>query len=351
MIETSRIKLDAHEIVDVVEEQLSWLAIASTQEGHSYVCDDFRRAEATISLGKNSYGLLDVDGVEAFDASAWMGQTQDDRVAQNIVAWRKGKDVALRAMPILGERMRFAEVVQCDPLEPTEAWCGAAKGLRPSDYAEEDGVGRAYTSLVGVCYKLRSIGVCTKSDSDRILRGTATRGLRAVVVQEVVAFADGRSASDSIPLALHPDGGLRYSSGRRIDEAKELLEIGAPMHPWSQWFHEYILHQFQRRPFWTVELALSKDRTGVGLTTDAEGARAIVKALGRDQTRSGRRASLVHWVKEHYRRQRGSAELSVVRGHLRGAVSCEAGGMWATIYPSRIDVEAASNRARFEVAP
>lgn len=349
-MKTERIQLDAQEIVDMVEEQLAWLAIASTEK-HTFVFEDFRRAESTISLGKNCVGQIDVGGVEAHDQSEWMAQPEAVRIEQNRADWKNGVGVALQVLPHLGERMRYAQLVQCDPKEATEIWCGTADGLTPEDYAYTDAkdLGFSYTEAFGVRYKLRSIGLCTKRDSDFYTRGHPTRGMQSVIFQEVLALADGRSASRPTVLALHPDGRLLHlPTGKPLDSAADAHADLIDMHPWSHYFHEFIAYQFLRRPQWTVELSLTKGRTGVGLNTDADGARAIVNMLGREQTRSGRRSALVHWVKEHYRQRRTGGDPSLVRSHMRGASGVSAGGLWATIWPSRDDIDKASNGKRFE---
>lgn len=347
---TQRIKLDAQELVDLVEEQLAWLAVASTEK-HTFMWDDFRRAEATISLGKNCVGQLDVDGVEANDQSDFMALPAEVRIEKNRNDWKQSGGVALPLIPHLGERMRYAQLIQCNPKDPTEIWCGTASGLTPDDYAYEDAKDRgfAYTEAFGVEYKLRSIGLCSKKDSAYYLRNKPTSGMQAVIFQEVLALQDGRSASLPTIVAMHPDGRLLdVSTAKPIDTAAEAHSELIDMHPWSHYFHEFIAYQFLRRPQWTVELSLTKGRTGVGLTTDAEGARSIVNMLGREETRAGRRKALVHWVKEHYRKRRSTGDPSVVRAHMRGVSGCAAGGLWASIWPARDDIERASNGKRFE---
>lgn len=107
----------------------------------------------------------------------------------------------------------------------------------------------------------------------------------------------------------------------------------------------------RRRYDWEVEFALTKERTGLVITTDAEGVREMLAS--RAKAPRGRRAALVHWVREHWRKSHRTAPSSdtgetLVRSHMRGRVECEYGGMYCRIYPSQYDLDRASNGEKFE---
>ncbi len=107
----------------------------------------------------------------------------------------------------------------------------------------------------------------------------------------------------------------------------------------------------RRRYDWEVEFAMSKDRSGLVVTTDAEGVREMLAS--RAKAPLGRRAALVHWVREHWRKGSRQASESLVgptliKKHLRGKIVCEYGGLECRIYPSRYDLDRASNGGKFE---
>lgn len=128
-----------------------------------------------------------------------------------------------------------------------------------------------------------------------------------------------------------------------------LDHLGRPNATLEHWIEAALFEQWHRRYRWQIEVAFSKHRTGVALDTDAEGARAFLSL--RDKGPTGRRDPLVHWVRQHYRRRRRASDevsLSLVREHLRGKVMCAFGGLTCRVWPSRLDIERASNGARFD---
>jgi hypothetical protein len=107
----------------------------------------------------------------------------------------------------------------------------------------------------------------------------------------------------------------------------------------------------RRRYDWEVEFAMSDKRTGVVVTTDAAGAQEMLAT--RTKAPKSRRAALVHWVREHWRKGRQTAPSApanptLIRSHMRGMIECEYGGLYCRIYPSQFDLDRASNGAKFE---
>ena len=96
---------------------------------------------------------------------------------------------------------------------------------------------------------------------------------------------------------------------------------------------------FRRRYEWNVEFSLSPGRHGICLPTDVVGADSLLRL--RDVAESGRRKALVHWVRSHLRRRRREDGTSLVREHLRGALTARVGHLHARIWPSTFDLERA----------
>lgn len=336
----AELPLDATEVVDLVEDQLSWLASASEglhelrnarRGAAQYYGDDFRRAQPFVKMLSQT-AVLSADGLDA---------------AVSAPATRLAKWSAM--LPKLGERMRFATIRQRNPAEEVAAWVTDGYELRAHDYVYADGQSFDFVTLRGVEYTLESVAIRSKKDSDRLLRGLPVHGCLVVTFQTVTCMHDGRVSLGIHDQAMSPGGFLvAPDTGLSLDFiAKNKWDT--PVHPDSVAFGSAIGHQYVRRGVWEVELSLSKDRTGIALATDAVGARALVRALEASTvTRTGRRQALLHWVREHYRRGRTGGESSFVRAHLRGSRQYDAGGIFATIYPSRDDIERACNGHMFD---
>jgi hypothetical protein len=66
---------------------------------------------------------------------------------------------------------------------------------------------------------------------------------------------------------------------------------------------------------WQVRVS---EVTSVWLSTDGDGIKALASLRDDPRTASGRRAPLLHWVREHLRRTPGHNDVTEVRRHLRG---------------------------------
>lgn len=351
-----RIKLQPYEIVELVEERLAWLAVAS-ERPHSFYHQFYRRAVPTIRLGHGANGIIDVAGVDA----------ADDTLASDTVTSSLAK-VARASWPELGEQLCYAEMTEENPRAETISRVADRSELRPTDFADGRMSQAGTVSLVGVKYQLRAFGELGKKDSLVALRGTAFAQRKCVIYQEAGQLEDGRSVSSLIALVRLDNGKLALPrTGVTLDAQwrKTITAVcgdeevalhhrddsGNAVDPLQSRFDEFVLSQWCRRSEWTVELSLSRKRTGIGLATDAIGARELARAMRLDgAVPTSRRKALLHWVSEHMRRRRDGRE-SVVRAHLRGEREFEAGGYWTTIWPSRVALEGACNAARFDVLP
>lgn len=328
---STRIQLTAEELTDFVEDQLAWLATASEGVSDYYDMLAFYRADPWVRFCGEQLAL-DADGIETSDHVA--------------TAAEQSKWTIL--LPHLGERLCYATIRQPDNKEHN-SWCGSDPKLKDEDYCFEDARGYQFTSLKNVEYCLRSVDMLPAQLSAKVSRGTLVRGMSIIRIQECSAFHDGRSVFGTVYAGLNGNGDLidPMSGLRRSFIFEQKFGVTDPM---TSELGFAVAHQFARRPDWIVELALAKRRTGIGLRTDAIGARELINVLRGTNTRKGRRKSLLHWVKDHYRQRRGGNEdnASFVRAHLRGKSACDAGGFWIRIWPSRNDIERACNGKRFE---
>lgn len=101
--------------------------------------------------------------------------------------------------------------------------------------------------------------------------------------------------------------------------------------------------QFVRRYDWRVNIAIDSGPS-VAFVTDPIGAREVFRL--RDIPNGGeRRAALLHWVSEHWRKRRKDPdEERKVRAHLRGATEFQWNGLRCCIRPSEFDAEQAQWR-------
>lgn len=358
-----RIKLQPEEIVELVEDRLAWLAIASTGK-HKYVQDFFRRAIPTIELGSRASGIIDVAGVEA---------DEDHNLMKDDPIFALAHHAAGKALNRLGERFALAKLEEKLPTDSVAADFSTSshKVLQKTDFADvpvaDEHESYRTAHLKGVQYQLSAMGMLSKADGQRLLKGPMAQ-LPCILYQQVTQLKDGRSVSECLAYGLTSNGLLACKtsgstgwSTLNAEWTKLAQEMEVPhewqhrdnpatVHPLQFQFDDFVVTQFLRRREWTVELSLDRRRTGVGLATDALGARELIHAMNLDgSTKPSRRSALLHWVREHMRRQRSGSE-SVVRAHLRGKQELQAGSYWATIWPARQDIERVCNGAKFDQA-
>jgi len=131
----------------------------------------------------------------------------------------------------------------------------------------------------------------------------------------------------------------------------EILEPGDDSEESRQFFDAVDYHiktalarQFARRYQWRV---LFRDHprgtASLSLVTDPKGAREAFKL--RDKPKGAkRRPALKHWVRKHWRKNRGGDGASIVRAHLRGETQFVFDGMECVIVPSPYDIERITKR-------
>lgn len=336
----TEIALDPHELVDRLDEMLCWMAISS--EGHklSYDASQFHRAVPFIGVGNGELAELTptsamADGMLSAEESLVYG----------------GKDVAkLMATRGLQEmkRLSYAEITEhaeMDEVSMQMQFGGKSGGDDVDDLTITREGGEKF--YVGCRYKLRSISDETEAERKWYTRRFRLPQIARVIrIQQIISFCDGRSIAEMSWLAAW--GGSLFDLARR-PLGFVVSDTGDSFSPEVVFlcaaYGEHVAH----RDSWTVELSLNKRRTGVGLKTDALGAREFVNMIRGSDTKSGRRKSLVHWVDEHMRRKnRLDAEATVaVAGHLRGMAGIEAGSHYARVWPSPSDIARAKNGQRF----
>jgi hypothetical protein len=119
------------------------------------------------------------------------------------------------------------------------------------------------------------------------------------------------------------------------------VPIGHPEEPWRETLRRHddkerlvlcasLVEDTQAR--WAVRVS---EVTGVWLSTDGEGIKALAALRDDPRTASGRRAPLLHWVQAHLRRRPGGSDVVEVRRHLRGLTSFRLGTVQVDIHEPR----------------
>ncbi len=345
------IKIDPQEIVERVEELLAWEAIASEGSGIRYDWQEFLRADPYIRLGTHAYGRLAPASMEACDMSEYYALPRDERVEANMTdnLWLRQHftpqlDLALSK---LGDRLSYASIVECAPDATVDAHLHTSGWGDNVDDSKNDG------GWLGVQYLLKATFEAPRKLRDWYrTRYRLPQTAKIFNVQHVAAFRDGRASSGMLTIGYWAGQFHDLATKRPYQQIVNLigLRAGDVYDYATDLISEAWEAQISRRQEWTVELALGPKRTGIGLATDATGALEFINAIRGKDTKAGRRKTLVHWVSEHMRQRRGATQPHLVRAHLRGRQTLEAGPFAARIWPSREDIERACNGTRFEDA-
>jgi hypothetical protein len=335
------LRLGAQEIMERVDDMLSWEAIASQAELR-YEWSHFMRAVPLVSVGADHWGVLTPTSIEANEQEIEDEATRKELNAGASMYYEEALPEFLETT-FRHKTVRYAQLIECDRSKECAAGAGTdhptLKGDDVSDLESTDGC-----AWLGATYHLESIGeVGSKSAKayQRVCRLPQTA--RVFLHQHVFAFADGRATSNVT--------GFGYWNRRFFELGKNHERLAKKMDG-NRFFHPSLIQLasgiaecVDRAEVWGVELSLGgPQRTGVELRTDAIGARAFVKLLRTAETASARRKSVVHWVNEHMRRRRASdasAEI-FVRGHLRGMQSVPCGRYHARIWPAQNLVDKAA---------
>lgn len=360
LIPNVSVRLDAREVLDHIESMLAWLAVASTDR-HVCLHEDFRRATPMIRVNDNSWGELTPTSVECSDNDAFVLLPEKERVQFTRRDWEYAQSsmpVLINALDRIGERPRASTLTEFTPGDEVLAAIsgtgrGGVKDLNPYRIVEDvDGESdlRTYGTFHGVKWLLESLGQCAKAEADTLKRAFALPQMsRVFVMQTVAVFVDGQSASQN--MGFWTDGkSLWHLSKQRQRAVVVSPRDGTTIpHPVVPHVVQLICNALKRIDKWDIELCLSRDRTGVALSTDAVGAKEFIKEVCRESGAVGRsREAIVHWVREHMRRSRKEgADPHLVRAHLRGKQVLRAGDYHVRIYPSRQDIDRAINGKRF----
>jgi hypothetical protein len=98
---------------------------------------------------------------------------------------------------------------------------------------------------------------------------------------------------------------------------------------------EALAIQFAREVEWRVQIGY-EGCPRISFSTDATGAQEVIALRDVPEGRS-RRAALIHWVTEHWRKKRAGGEVKV-REHLRGTTKFAWNGLNCVILPARDDL-------------
>lgn len=328
------IPIDSAEIVDRVDEMLAWLRIASQPET-TYYKEAYRRAQPNVALGLGSIGRMAPTGVDVYERTG----ERPTKPAAMLVK----EEIALvsRILPILGERPCSASL--SESTDRSDQALLRMSGDQIDDCGEWANDQYNFSYYKDVKYHLE--GIVEAGQSDRLWyqgRYRLPQSTRIFIYQNHAVFKDGRTSAGIVGLGYTDQTGLIDMVNQRPVAFSRMSAL-----PFiAQRLAILLGEQWLRRDEWTVELAASPERTGIGLATDAIGAQALVAGL-REKSDAPKR--LVHWVSEHMRRRRGGGDPSTVRAHLRGKQAFRVGHYWATVYPSRADIERACNGQRFDL--
>jgi len=318
------IKLGAHEIVEYVDEALSWLAIASASTDIAFIKNDLHRASLVSKLDKDVWAEIECDTVHAFEkadyykepTTAIPGVTDEHLFQRKMISEIRQYERPCMAGIVMHSENVFVPGSSGDKMSP---------------------------GLVDAAMDLESIALTPEKEARPIKsRLSIPDRFDLYIHQIIVALPDGR-ASGMVNFYCHD--GKRFLDKNRMP----LTLSGEEIHPWDRHITNLLAEQLGRLSRWTIELSLTESRTGVGLQTDAIGAREFIKAAAAcTGTRNEKRGPLVHWVSEHMRASRNpDLDPHLVRAHLRGRQTVACGDYVARIYPSAIDCKRACNGARF----
>jgi len=309
---------DAGEILDYIDDGLAWLMIASGSGNIEYNVGPFYKAQMRIDMGPANYGELLPHGVAVLDPDLEL--TDDylencDRLALERLS--SAGPQAWQHATLEQKSHRFVSRL-------SKGDCSAVESI--NDRHE---------------YILRSVnGLRPKGGREvaQFAKDGVPPGAMLIAMQEVGVTTQGYSASGADACFLH--NGRLYEFSRH--HAPQQIVASDLRHVIVAYHAKQAL---EARRSWTVELALAPNRTGIGLKTDAVGAREFVNMMrGNDEAKSRRRA-LVHWVKEHMRKSSRTDEAASIKvaAHLRGVRQVKAGRYHARIWAAEAEVEAAKS--------
>lgn len=137
--------------------------------------------------------------------------------------------------------------------------------------------------------------------------------------------------SQLVPVSSHSGGGVAGIT-------KTVFGPNNTYRVYTEWKHELLVHPklclaslILMRVFWRIELGQAGVQP-VHLITDSTGVKGLFRL--REKPELGRRAALLHWVREHFRRNRVDPECDIlVRRHLRGMDTFDWFGLNGRIIP------------------
>ena len=345
---THQITVDPEEIVNRVDDMTAWLAIADEGGRLQYDLNHFYAAEPMVSLGSGDYGFMYPNRIEAVEPTFERSESREDRdefYDENLPTFINAaikRMVAVRHIQPWGSG---ASMTECNDCPAVFAFHDSGDKLVSSDFVGEPSSSGAGV-IKNVSWQLSSAGIYPESSS---------RGLRTkyhlpqispiIRFQSVTTLKDGRSVGGGITCWWN--GAQLMTLGKR-----PVLRKGDGERNLLTEFLQALLNYVKKDTNWTVELSLSDKRTGIGLATDASGAKEFLTLLSKaSDTKLERRKALVHWVGGHMRRSRGG-DPHFVREHLRGKQAYRINSnTFVRIYPARNDLLLACNGARFATIP
>lgn len=340
------ISVGSEEIVERLEDMTAWLAIASEKtdtlkKKMVFQLEHFYAAEPIISLGGGDIGWLRPNSVDAITSETTPEGEQKIDIVPKVFTQYVSEMLSNRSVAPYGYG---SAMMECIPGDKVLGLAFTGDTVRPSDLSKGS-TSDAVHIISNAKWQLMSIGVIPKSGAVWYKNHYKLPVLAPIVIaQSITILDDGRALCGCVPY---------WWTGRLMDVYTKKPAFHGNRSSFLHSLAPAIINYAKRQDNWTVELALSENRTGVGLPTDAQGAKEFLNTLSKaGDSNTSRRKALVHWVSGHMRRSRNGGDPHFVRDHLRGKQSFKINSnTFVRIYPSRSDIAKACNGERFANNP
>ena len=340
------ISVGSDEIVERVEDMTAWLAIASEKtntlrKDMVFQMEHFYAAEPIISLGDGDIGWLRPNSVDAITPDTITTEEPKVDIVPEAFTKYVGDMLSNRGDAPFGYG---SAMMECVPGDKVLGLAFTGDMVRPSDL-RSGSVNDPVHIISNAKWQLMSVGVLPKSGAGWYKKKYNLPVLAPIVIaQSVTILEDGRALCGAVPY---------WWTGRLMDVTTKKPAFHGKRSTFLHSLAPAVINYAKRQDNWTVELALSENRTGVGLPTDAHGAKEFLNTLSKaGDSNSSRRKALVHWVSGHMRQSRSGGDPHFVRDHLRGKQTFKINSTtFVRIYPSRTDISKACNGARFANNP
>lgn len=325
------IGIEPEELIERVDDMLAWLAVASVNKDLHYDQQAMFRAQPVVLLGKDHDGVREYGELTPKSVLVEDYQDDDDFDFEQHIKDLRSKKGFLARWVCSSKSINHSILTEHDITDDVSLMSSSIRygddvsDLHMKSATGNDGEVFHINEQLGTQYELGAVGFVAEIDRKAFVRAAKLPQVAKVVrLQQLIVLHDGRSEIRHSFVAAYNNELFTMRKERLGTWSRELSHIQ----------HAFVEHERRRRD-WIVELSLGKQRTGVGLRTDAMGARELVNSMRGTQL-GARRKALIHWVDEHMRRRnRLDREATVkVAGHLRGTAGVDCGRYHARIWPA-----------------